>query len=266
MKTLTTLTAMLAVAAAANAATVPLASTMDADSFISESPLTAGFAQIGLGDGSLGSIGANTGDADGLYDITDFGQPNPGLFGSGFDIFPREANFLVGSLETEPVTGSGVEVVAITSLDTSEFWSPDPARTDFNNFPSPTVISDISDAGLGMWFFNGPGAITFGPLDSSDTVTFTDGLLTSIDLEVATTFTGSRFGLDLEYSGAFSISGDEVSFQINDSEDAGFFGVSTLVADLTGTVGAVGSFAVPEPATGVLVVFCAAAAPFRRRR
>lgn len=229
---------------------VDLASTMNPTGFLGESAATGSFARINLGDGSLGSVGANTGDGDGVFNFANREATDPGpAFGTPIDLFPREADFLVGSLDHAPITGTGVETLSIVSLDTSEFWSPDPGRTDFTNFDSPSVISDISDYGIGLWFFNGPGSITFGALDSADTVTYTDGELTSIDLEVETVFNADAFGTPVSYSGTFSITGNQLSYQIDDNADLGFFGTSNLVADLTGTVNAV----VPEPASLVLV-------------
>jgi hypothetical protein len=57
------LSAFLLIASTAQAAdqTVSLATTMDPTGFFSEDQLTAAFARINMGDGSLGSVGANTG-------------------------------------------------------------------------------------------------------------------------------------------------------------------------------------------------------------
>lgn len=230
--------------------TIDLASTMDPTGFLGESAATGSFARINLGDGSLGSVGANTGDGDGVFNFVNREAVDPGqAFGTPIDFFPREADFLVGSLTHAPIIGTGIETLPILTLDTSEFWSPDPARTDFVNFDSPTVISDISDYGIGLWFFNGAGSITFGVLDSADTVTYADGELTSIDLEIETAFNADAFGTPASYSGTFSITGNQLSYQIDDSVSLGFFGTSNLIADFTGTVDAV----VPEPASLVLV-------------
>ena len=237
---------------------------MDATSFMSENAATGAFARINLGDGSLGSVGANTGDADGTYNIANIGNPDPGsLFGSPTELFPRETNFNVGSLtyDENDISGIGVETTAITSLDLGEFWTADPERTAAG--PSaPTVVSDISDFAIGIWFFNGPGGISFGGLDAFDTVTFTDGVLTSIDLNITTAFTIDVFGSALSYDGIFSITGSDISYQINDTEST-FIGDSTFVADVSGTVNAV----VPEPTAGILFgASLTAIALFRRRR
>ncbi|MEM9753983.1 MAG: hypothetical protein AAF916_11455, partial [Planctomycetota bacterium] len=126
------------------------------------------------------------------------------------------------------------------SLDLSQLWSADPNRVNGVAGSPPLVQSDISDRAIGLWFFDAPGAITFGSLDASDTITYTDGALTSIDIEVTADFSVST----TTWSGLFTISGADLSFQINDSQPFGF-GSSDLVVDLTGTV-----LAVPEPAAG----------------
>ncbi|MEN1680583.1 MAG: hypothetical protein AAGJ46_13420 [Planctomycetota bacterium] len=262
MKIVITAAACLA-ASLVQAATVPLASVMNPSSFLSESTATGGFARISLGDGSLGSVGANTGDADGIYNVANIDAADPGsTFGTPIDVFPREANFQVGSLETAPISGSGLETVGIVSLDTSEFWTSDPARTDFTNFSAPTVISDISDYGIGVWFFNGPGSIDFGPLDAGDTVTFLNGEPASIDLEVEATFAADAFGTPVSYTGTFSVSGNQLALQIDDTAPLGFFGDSVFVADLNGTVTAV----VPEPGGVAFLLSVALVVPNMRRR
>jgi hypothetical protein len=243
------LSAFLLIASIAQAAdqTVSLATTMDPTGFISEDQLTAAFARINLGDGTLGTVGTDYGDQDGVYNILQGAtHPNPTPLGTPIDIFPREANFLVGSLvyDDTAITGTGVETVAIKSIDLAEFWTSDPNRvgTPPGSGGPMTVISDISDQGMGLWWFNTAGGITFGGLDAADTVTFTDGVLTSINLEITTTFWGLDFGGGPhEWSGTFSIVGDQLSYQINDTIATSHSGTgfSTFVADLTGTVAAV---------------------------
>ncbi|MEM6312487.1 MAG: PEP-CTERM sorting domain-containing protein, partial [Planctomycetota bacterium] len=142
------------------------------------------------------------------------------------------------------LSGSGVETTAVTAIDLGEFWTSDPNRTSATPGTPPSVVSDISDRAIGLWFFDAPGSIGFGALDAADTVTFTDGVLTSIDLSIPTTFdVGGSV-----WNGTFSITGDQLSYQINEVQPFGF-GTSTLVADITGTVGAVGSFVIPEPSS-----------------
>ncbi|MEM1186758.1 MAG: hypothetical protein AAGI53_17370 [Planctomycetota bacterium] len=248
-------------AGSASAGQIGLGSTMNADSFISEDSITGSFARIGLGDGSLG-------DADGLYDIADINNPTPPTTPFfPLDVFPREADFVVGDLDFDAaaVSGAGVETAGVTNLDLSELWASDPTRIDPNPTTAPSVVSDISDRALGLWFFGAPGAIEFGSLDASDTVTFTDGVLTSIDVSITADFSidASGAGAPTVWSGTFSISGDAISFQVNDTQNP--FIPSTIVIDLTGRVDAVGSFVIPTPA-GALSFLAGAALVARRRR
>lgn len=233
---------------------VSLGATMNGNSYFSEDLITVGYSRINLGNGSLGSANALTGDRDGHYLLPGGGHtpatdPNPQPVGSGWDMFPRETQFSIGSLifDNAGFTGIGTEVFSITSLDLSAFWKADPNRTNTSQGP-PTVVSDISDYAIGLWFFNGPGQITFGALDASDTVTFTDGVLTSINLQITTAFSVQGFGTPAVWDGTFSVTGANLSYQINDSA-ATFMGNSTFVADLTGTVNSV----IPEPSALALL-------------
>ncbi|MEM1293926.1 MAG: PEP-CTERM sorting domain-containing protein [Verrucomicrobiota bacterium] len=236
----------------ANGATINLASTMDSAGFISESSFTGSFAQISRGDGGAG-------DADAAYLIADFGNPGAAPLGSNIDVFPSEAAFAVGSLtfDDSGLTGSGVEIVAIDSIDLT----------------SLTTL-DISPAELLTWL-NAPSSFTFGALDAADQITFTDGLLTSIDLSIDAainldlTFLGSQ---NNAFDGTFSISGSDLSLQINDTEVFTNlptpipFPVDTIptnfVIDLQGTVGAV----VPEPSVAFMVFLGLASFVSGRRR
>ncbi|MEM9374212.1 MAG: PEP-CTERM sorting domain-containing protein [Planctomycetota bacterium] len=221
-------------AASANAQTIDLAGTAAGDSRISEFAVTGSFAQIDMGDGSPG-------DADGLYSVVD---------GASFgiiDVFPNETAFGLGDLtyDAGSLTGSGVETVAVTNIDLSDFWA------------SGSSTTDVSDAGLALWFFGAPTAFNFGGLDAADTVTFTDGVLTSIDIQMDAaltidyTFTGNPFS----YDGTFSISGADFTLSIDDTVTGipnPFGGPdidSRLVADIRGTVAAV----VPAPSSGALL-------------
>lgn len=259
MKSVATL-GMLVVAGSAVGQSISLASTMDGSSFVSEDAATFAFARINEGDGSLGSAGANTGDADGLYGLANLNAPDAGpAFGTPVDLFPREENFQVGSLgyDAGAIFGSGVETTAVTSLDLSQLWTSDPNRVNGTPGSVPTVVSDISDRALGLWFFDSPGSLAFGALDASDTVTFTDGQLTSIDVEVDASFILGGSGT---WTGLLTFSGDGISFQINDTQNLGFF-PSTVVFDLTGTVNAV----VPAPGTALLLAAGALGTTRRRR-
>jgi hypothetical protein len=210
---------------------------MDSTGTLSEDQLIGGFGRINLGDGT-------TGDGDAIYDIGDINDPNPTLLGSPVDLFPREASFLVGSLETGPVTGSGTETVAITSIDLGEFWTSG-------------QTGDLSDPALGLMFFDAPRSISFGALDGGDTATYVDGVLTSIDLNITTAFhldlpaqtgcfitSAAAETQPLVWNGTLSIAGNQFSYQIDDVED--FIDPNTqqakqsnLIIDLTGTVDAV---------------------------
>ncbi|WP_309380351.1 hypothetical protein [Cerasicoccus frondis] len=239
---------------------------MNGNSYISEAEGTGSFAQINLGDGSLGTVGANTGDADGGYNINERGSSTPTQLGSDIDVFPREENFEVGflSYDAGAITGSGVETTAITDIDLSAFWTADPNRTSSSPDSAPTVISDISDYALGLWFFNYTGSITFGALDAGDTVTFTNGVLTSIDLDLDTAFVLDVFGTgESEWNGNLTIAGLDFSYQINETEVTAF-GPITFTADLAGTVTPT---VVPEPGVYALLAgFASFAALVIRRR
>ncbi|MEM7394952.1 MAG: hypothetical protein AAF492_21680, partial [Verrucomicrobiota bacterium] len=211
---------------------VRLESAMDPSSFVSETAATHGFARIDEGDGSLGTAGSILGDGDGLFNLDTFTNQPPTQYGSDVDLFPRESEFLVGNVvyDSTLVSGSGVEQVPIMSMDLSDLWTSDPNRTVALPGTPPSVLSDLSDHAFGTWFFNGPGTITFGPLDGSDTVSFLDGLLASIDLEVEAVFTVTSFGTT-SWTGTLSAAGDRISFQINQTRFP-----STIVFDLNGTI------------------------------
>ncbi|MEO1498615.1 MAG: hypothetical protein AAFV43_15835 [Planctomycetota bacterium] len=252
MKTLLTLVA-LATAAPTLAASVPLASTMNPNGTISESTLTGETFVISNGVGTV---------ANGLAGDDD---SNP-AFGGAINLFPNEANFSIGALDfdTAAISAIGTSNAAVTSLDLSGLYTPDPNRVVGAAGTDASVLSDISDWAIGAAFFNFPGAITFGALDAADTVTFEDGVLTSIDIEVTADFTIGA----LAWSGALSIFGDQFSFQINDTIPSGQpapFDSTTLVVDLTGTVASVGTFAIPEPATLLAVAPALAFVTARRR-
>ncbi|MEO1717524.1 MAG: PEP-CTERM sorting domain-containing protein [Planctomycetota bacterium] len=248
---------VLVLAGSAMGQSISLASTMDTNGFVSEDSFTFAFAQIGQGDGTLGTA-MTFGDADGLYSLAKLGAADPGpTFGTPVDLFPREENFEVGSIgyDTAAISGNGIETTSITSLDLSGLWTADPNRVNGVPGSTPTVLSDISDRAIGLWFFDAPGSIDFGAFDASDTVTFTDGLLTSIDVSVAADFVVDGFGV---YSGTLEFSGNGISFQIDDVSDS--LG-NTVVIDLTGTVNAV----VPAPGTALLLAAGAFGATRRRR-
>ena len=236
-----------------HAETISLASTINGESFISEDSATGSFGRVNLGDGTRPALPGDAGDGDAAYDINQINDPNPTQFGSDIDLFPRETDFLVGGIEFDEtqVSGSGVETVQIDAINLAEFWSPDPNRVTID---PATVLTDFSDKGIGLYFFELPGSLTFGPLDASDTVTFTDGTLTSIDLSITAQFnvdTTNFGGAGLTaWDGTFSITGNQLSYQILDTENlGGFFGDSTFEIDITGVVNAVGIYSIPQTGT-----------------
>lgn len=225
-------TAFIVAAPVAHATDISLASTMDTSGGLTEDLVTGSQARIGLGNGLPG-------DADGLYDIND----ETNAFGP-IDLFPNEADFEVGtfSVDASGILGTGIEVAPITALDLSALWT------------SGSATTDVSDAGLGLWFFGSPTAFGFGALDATDTATFTDGTLTGISLDVDATFSVFDGGSNnVVWDGTFSVSGDQIALSFNDTQnfDTGFFGVvpSTLTSDLSGVVESVGVYQVPEPAS-----------------
>ncbi|MEM7563138.1 MAG: hypothetical protein AAF353_08840 [Pseudomonadota bacterium] len=217
--TLSVLSSFLVFSAAqTQAATVSLASTIDPNGIIMSSTIFGGYAQISQGDGTPG-------DADGGYSNAD-----DSLLGTPLDVFPRETAFEVGSIEHADVTGIGVEVRQIDSIDMSQFW------TD-----GSTNNTDISDQQLSFLIPATFEGVTFGPLDANDTVTYTDGVLTSIDLAIDTAFVIQGFLQPFyEFDGTFSIVGNQFAYQIADTELIQFLGANeTFTVDLAGSVNAV---------------------------
>ncbi len=254
-----------------HAASVSLASAMDGGGYMSEDKITGSFARINLGNGSPGSAGSHTGDADGVYNIDNIGLADPGaLWGTPIDLFPREADFLIGSLTFDEslVSTTGASTVPITGIDLGAFWTSDASRLGGPG-SVPNIVTDISDYAIGLWLFNGSGGISFGGLDAGDTLTFTDGVLTSIDLHLTTAFSASFGGMEAVWEGVFSITGDAISYQIDDTVFipgySEFVGEPRFVADLTGTVSSVGVYSIPEPASALLGSF-GLLALLRRRR
>jgi len=235
-----------AIATAAAAQTVDLASTARGDSRISEFDLTGAFAQINFGDGGPG-------DADGAYSVVD----NSGPFGSALDVFPNESAFGLGNLtyDDSGFTGVGVEVLSVTTLDLGQLFTPGSSATD------------ISGVDLSNFFFSAPVNFAFGPLDTGDTLTFTDGVLTSIDVSIDASFIVDLTfaGQPTSFDGTFSITGNQFSLFIDETEfdvptAFGTAPQSRFLADINGRVDAV------IPAPGAVAVFGAAGAFGARRR
>lgn len=208
---------------ASNPGVIELASAIDTGE-IREFEITGSQANISFGDGTPG-------DADGLYAVDD-----PTMAFGSLDLFPNEADFVVGMLTYDRmlVCDTGVVTVAIEALDISELWAAGSATTD------------ISDAALSLWFFEQVNDLQFGPLPKDATVTFTDGMLTSIDLALTVSFTTDvpTDDTDPVWSGSLSFAGDAFTLSIDDVAtdiNTGFFVVpeSNLVMDISGTVDAV---------------------------
>lgn len=230
----------------APAQSVSLAGTATGSSQIAEFDLTGAFSQIDFGDGTPG-------DSDGLFNVA-----NPSQAFASVDMFPNEQSFGIGSLTYDigSVTGVGVETVAATGIDLGLLWAIGSATTD------------ISDVALGLQFFDAPTSFVFGALDGGDTLTFTDGVLTSIDIEITAAFIVdySFAGAATSYDGTFAISGNAFSLFIDESVGniPTAFGPapqSRFLADISGTIDSV----VPAPGAATLFGF-AGLAGFRRRR
>ncbi|MEM1293928.1 MAG: hypothetical protein AAGH89_01095 [Verrucomicrobiota bacterium] len=230
---------------------------MSGDSYVSESARTGSFAMISLGDGSINGSpndgdDAFAGDRDGLYDLNDLGSPNPFQFGGGLDIFPTETAFSIGAL-----TYDESQVLPVGA----------------SNFAISSIALDLSsDINMTNWFaFTPTGAYSFGALDAADTITFQDGILSGVDLEVDLFFALDTTNIasltdatvtSTTWQGTFSISGSDISLQINENQLVAdpFGGVpiggfppgadvsSTFTLNATGTVNAI-----PEPSGLVLV-------------
>lgn len=233
--------------AVGHAGTVDLASTMNPGNgvsgagdtpiggLISENAVTGSYAQIAR-------------DQDGLYNVADPSQ----AFGS-IDLFPNEQNFTIGTLTYYGAALAGTETRTITGMDTSGFWQQDSSTTDVNDA-----------SGFDFWFFGTGSTIAFGT--PTGTVDFLNGQLVSTDLTAPVTFTIDHAADQVTHTGTFTISGNSLSIQVNDTQEvdltafnAGIVN-STLVVDLAGTVNAV----VPEPASAVLLMLAAAGLVGRR--
>ena len=239
----------------AMAAEVSLESEMDPTTGFSESTITAAQGRINLGSGGAG-------DADAAYDIA----TGTTFYGSVIDLFPNQPNeaaFTVGSVSFDDagLSGVGVELAPITAIDLSGLWADGSATTD------------ISDVGLDLWF--GPMTdLSFGALDAADQLTFTDGVLTSIDLSIVAGLSTYDQGFNfLQWGGVFSVSGSALSLAIADTQmyDTGMFGSmpSMLESNLAGTVSSVGSYelsTVPEPSTALITVVGLLGFAFAQRR
>ncbi|MEM1224185.1 MAG: hypothetical protein AAGJ40_00725 [Planctomycetota bacterium] len=248
------LVSAMAGAAQANT-TISLASTMNGAGGLTENAVTGSQARINLGNGGPG-------DADGVYDINAINPTVP--LGSDIDVFPKEGAFDIGSLTVDAglLSGTGSGTIPVTALDMSGFWADGSSTTD------------VSDTALDAWFSPLlPRLFAFDAFDGSDTATFANGLLTSIDASVAAQFTSFDFGGNpVTWDGTLEFAGDAISLTFNDTQTfVGFTGPvpSTFTSDLTGTVDAVGTFsitAIPEPNSLVCLTLLGTSVMWRCRR
>ncbi|MEM9825857.1 MAG: PEP-CTERM sorting domain-containing protein [Planctomycetota bacterium] len=222
---------------------------MNGNSFIAEYDITGVQSQINFGDGSAG-------DGDGFYNVANLSQQ----FGTS-DFFPNEIDFGIGTLTYDDtgLIGVGTEIATITAFNPDLFWAQGSTTTDLNDAQ-----------GFDLWVFGANSSVDFGGLDAGDTVTLTNGVLTSIDLATTASISLDHAGrAPGVHSGTFEIIGNQLSFQIDDTaiDVNTLFGTaptSRLVADFTGTVNAVS--AIPEPSSFALIGLAGAGIAWRRRR
>ncbi|MEM8756686.1 MAG: hypothetical protein AAGF47_02765 [Planctomycetota bacterium] len=223
----------------ASGQTIDLAATAATDGRIAEYQITGSFAEIGL-------------DPDGLYDVND-----PGTQFQAIDLFPNEAAFGLGALsyDNSALAGVGTETVPVTGIDLSSLWS------------SGSATTDISDAALGLWFFDAPRSFQFGALDAADTVTFVNGVIQSVNLTIDASFVVdySFAGAATAYDGVFSITGDTFALAIDEIE----FDVQTFLGpvpasrfelDISGRIASI-----PAPGTAAGLALAGLLATRRRR-
>ncbi|MEM9944275.1 MAG: PEP-CTERM sorting domain-containing protein [Planctomycetota bacterium] len=247
----------------ADAELVSLASTMDAGGYFAEDAALDSIARINFGDGT-----AN--DRDGANQYSD---PNDGSFDpnkpesdytpfgtSNLNIFPNETNFNVGQVgfDETGLSPTFTGTVQINSLDLGAFYTLNDATSDINGVDFPLL-------------FPFGGGLTLGTFDANDTLTFTNGLLTSIDVEVEADVFVADFTGQVTYDGLLTFSGSNINLNIMETETVvGFTGPfnSTLDFQLSGIVGAVNNFqisAVPEPGSFGLAATAFGLIALRRR-
>lgn len=119
---------------------------------------------------------------EGFYAIS-----NPSLlYGSGYDVFPRGANFDLGSLTYNSITGTGFESAAITGLAGDWSLNVDPSFGSYS-----TSFSGISG-----------------------TANFLDGALVGLNLSSSVTFTYTGGPITgAAYAGAFNVEGGNWSLK-----------------------------------------------------
>jgi hypothetical protein len=230
-----------------NAASLSLESTMDENSVIRDYDFSGSFAQI--------NKGTNSGvDADAYWNINNPSQK----FGAGInevnDMYPNEGDFGVGSLDFN------ASLVTTTGVAT---------------FPIQGVVLDLSNdlraVSLKGFFFGSADSVDFslGGFDANDTVTFTDQLLTSIDIDTSFTMTVTAGPNVLPYSGTFAVSGSALTIDMDQTNPTPGFtlsGSSRFVFDFDGVVDGVGVTTVPEPSGVLFLIGGLIAGSFKRRR
>jgi hypothetical protein len=211
MKPLSIILGLCVAASAAQSATLDLTGVASGTSRFYDH-FADGFAQVNL-------------SPEGFYAIS-----NPSLlYGSGYDAFPNNANFALGTLSHDPITGVGFESATITGLTGNWFLNVDPSWDAYSSaFSGVTGTAQFQD-----------GALTGLNLSSAATFTYTAGYLTG-----------------LSYSGSFNVTGDNWSLAVDN--------LASPVRHewaLSGTVNVV-----PEPSSLALAAIGGAALLFRRTR
>ena len=230
-----------------NAASLSLESTMDGNSVIKDYDFSGSFGQI--------NKGANSGiDADAYWNINNPAQRFGGGINEVNDMYPNEGDFVVGSLDFDAslVTTTGVATFPIQGV-----------TLDLSN--------DLRAVSLRSFFFGNADSVDFslGGFDATDTITFTDQLLTSIDIETSFTMTVSAGEISLPYSGTFAISGSALTIDMDQTNPTPGFtlsGTSRFVFDFDGVVDGVGVTSVPEPSGVLFLIGGLIAGSFKRRR
>jgi len=152
---------------------------------------------------------------DGFFLISSL--PNFEPIGSGGDVFPREADFDLGTIAYDDagLTGAGAESATITGYS-----------VDFDaNIADDDVVFSI---GYATTLQNVAG-----------TLHFLDGALSSIDLTSDITFTYDISHLGggvLNYAGTFTIDGDQFTLDVDDTQTVPGFGDFRYAWESTGTI------------------------------
>jgi len=181
--------------------------------------------------------------------------------------------FDIGSItfDTSLVTGSGTEVVDPTQiafgLDGTDFQSTN--RTQLNAADAgpfgPDGRSNRNEAANTV-------LLTTGNLTGTG-LTFTDGLLTSIDLDADVTVTAAPPNTttpnplsSFAVTGSLTFADDSFVFDV-DGQDSSFVANDVrLLLNRSGTIDAVGSYMIPEPTSAALLLLAGGGLMMARRR